>query len=183
MIPEKIISWNRDIRGETSIQSVGDKKSNIAVNDINAIVENAVYLDTVISLPNSKSKMPNTSFMHSFYTIYEELGEKYLLKLYVEEVLSNNEREVFTRAYKLKDITKVANLPNSVHFHKEGLTEGELATTYSISDLFKIVKQHDKNFHPKPVNQTLLNEDGTLKVLYHGTNAEYLKDLRNLSLR
>ncbi len=169
----KIISWSRDIRGETSIQSVGDKKSNIAVNDINAIVENAVYLDTVISLPNSKSKMPNTSFMHSFYTIYEELGEKYLLKLYVEEALSNNEREVFTRAYKLKDITKVANLPNSVLFHKEGLTEGELATTYSISDLFKIVKQYDKDFNPKPVNKAFLNEDGAPKVLYHGTNAEF----------
>ena len=60
---------------------------------------------------------------------------------------------------------------------------GEEISTYSISDLFKIVKQHDKNFHPKPVNQALLNEDGTPKVLYHGTNAEYLKDLRNLSQR
>ena len=43
----------------------------------------------------------------------------------------------------------------------------------SISDLFKIVKQHDKNFHPKPVNKAFLNEDGTPKALYHGTNAEF----------
>lgn len=172
---DKIISWGRDIRSETVNHAVGDKKSIIAVDDIGAVVENAVYLDTVISLPTSKSKMPNTSFMHSFYTIYEESGEKYLLKLYVEEALSNNEKEVFTRAYQLKDIIKVADIPNSVLFQKEGLTDDTSATVYSIADLFKIVKQYDKDFKPKPVNPLLLNEDGTPKVLYHGTNAEFFK--------
>ncbi len=39
--------------------------------------------------------------------------------------------------------------------------------------MFKIVKQYDKDFHPKPVNKAFLNEDGTPKVLYHGTNAEF----------
>ena len=43
----------------------------------------------------------------------------------------------------------------------------------SISDLFKLVKTYDKEFHPKEVNSALLNEDGTPKVVYHGTDAEF----------
>ena len=39
-----------------------------------------------------------------------------------------------------------------------------LATKYSISDLFDFVKTYDKEFKPKSVNPALLNEDGTPKA-------------------
>jgi hypothetical protein len=54
---------------------------------------------------------------------------------------------------------------------------------YRIADLFAIVKAHDKDFEkdskhpvylePNPVNPILLNEDGTPKVFYHGTNSKW----------
>lgn len=44
--------------------------------------------------------MDNTEFMYSFYTINK--GE--LLKLYVEEALSNKEDVIFLRTYELKDV-------------------------------------------------------------------------------
>ena len=69
----------------------------------------------------------------------------------MEEALSNNEREVFTRAYKLKDITKVANLPNSVLFQKEGLTDGEFATIYSISNISPKVNVFAKKINEREV--------------------------------
>ena len=39
----------------------------------------------------------------------------------------------------------------------------------SISDLFALIKQYDKEFSPQPVSEHVLNEDGTPKELYHGT--------------
>lgn len=69
--------------------------------------------------------------------------------------------------HNLKYIEKVADVPADVnveHSHKDGSTMGSSTTVYSISDLFSLVKKYDKNFHPKPVNKLLLNEDGTPKV-------------------
>lgn len=96
--------------------------------------------------------MVNTAFMHSFYTIYDNSTGSYLLKLYVEEALSNNEKTVFTRAYQLKDIQKVADLPNGVSEGNLSLSDDKSATTYSISDLHSLVKMYDKEFSPKLLN-------------------------------
>ncbi len=170
----KVMSWNaHDITSETTNHTARDKISVEAINQLDNIIENAVLLDTVISAPTSKSKMRNTAFMHSFYAIYENSNGQYLLKLYVEEALSNNEKTVFTRAYQLKDIQKVADLPNGVSESKPSLSDDKSATTYSISDLFEFVKQFDKDFKPKPVNEVFLNEDGTPKVFYHGTGEQF----------
>lgn len=112
--------------------------------------------------------------MHSFYTVYKDTqGEYSLLKLFVEEALSNNEKVVFKRAYQLKDIEKIADIPNGVLLNTEGLTDDTSAINISISDLFNLVKQYDADFQPKSVNKDLLNEDGTPKVVYHGTNADF----------
>lgn len=39
----------------------------------------SIYLDTNISEKSSNTKMQNTAFMHSLYTVYESNGQKYLL--------------------------------------------------------------------------------------------------------
>ena len=166
------ISWSSDLRGETRMHAVKDKASVRAVNDIAAVIANAVYLDTVNSEPTGTKKMPGTAFMHSFYTLYQESGSTYLLKLFVEEAISPKNNEIFDRAYQLKDIEKVASVPNGVLSENGGLTSETNATTYSISDLYALVKRYDKDFKPKAVNPALLNEDGTPKVVYHGTNSE-----------
>ena len=60
-----------------------------------------------------------------------------------------------------------------------GLSENNTASTMRISDdnhtvsqLFDLVKASDKNFNPK-LPSTVINEDGTPKVVYHGTDADF----------
>ena len=169
-----VMSWNaHDISRETDYHAAREKISKKAIYSLPSIIENAILLDTYVSDNSSKSKLPNTAFMHSFYTVYKENNKLYLIKLYAEQALSNNEKEIFTRAYQLKDIVKVADLPNGVSGSSDPLSGDKSATVNSISELFDYVKRFDKDFHPKPVNPILLNKDGTPKVFYHGTGAEF----------
>ena len=169
----KILSWNTGtVVRETINHAVKDKVSIVAVNDLKKIIEEAIYFDTFVSSPSSKTKMQNTAFMHSFYSLYKSENGMHLLKLYAEEALSNNEKNVFSRAYQLKDIEKVADIPNGVSEGGASLSDDISATTISISELFNLVKQYDKNFNPNPVNPDLLNSDGTPKNLYHQTSEE-----------
>ena len=116
--------------------------------------------------------------MHSLYSIYEKNGAQYLLKLYVEEALPNKGGEPFARAYELKDIEKVADLPNGVLLESKGLTDGKPTTAYSVSDLYFFVKRYDKDFTAaREVSSALLNEDGTPKIFYHGTRANFTEFL------
>ena len=49
----------------------------------------------------------------------------------------------------------------------------DIGSAYSISDLYKFVKTFDEEFSSTPVaNAFLLNDDGSPRVVYHGTNAE-----------
>lgn len=117
--------------------------------------------------------MPNTAFMHSFYTLFKEGNGLYLLKLYVEEAMSNNRLTVFSRAYQLKDIKKVAEIPNGVLSSDRGLTDEISSTNYNVADLFEFVNVFEENYNPNPVNKELLNDDGTPKFFYHSTNATF----------
>jgi len=57
-------------------------------------------------------------------------------------VLSLNCKEkVFSRAYELKDIQKVADLPDGASDGFPSLSDDKSATDYSVSDLFALVKQ------------------------------------------
>ncbi len=50
----------------------------------------------------------------------------------------------FSRAYQLKDIEKIADLPNGVLSENGGLTDDKSATfNVSISELFDLVKHYD----------------------------------------
>ena len=94
--------------------------------------------------------------------------------MFVEEALANNEKVIFKRSYQLKDIQKIADISNGVLLQGEGLTEDTSATEYSIADLYQLVKTFDKDFSAAPeVNPILLNDDGTPKVFYHGTNENF----------
>ena len=169
---DRDISWGNSLTRETKNHAVKSKIAVSALGDIQSIVENSIYLDTNISEKSSNTKMQNTAFMHSLYTVYESNGQKYLLKLFVEEALPNKGGEPFSRAYELKDIEKVADLSNGVLSQKGGLTEGKSTTINSISDLYTLVKNYDKNFKENPAS-AVVNKDGTPKVVYHYTNGDF----------
>ncbi len=166
------ISWGSSLTRETQNHAVKSKIAVSALGDIQSVVENSIYLDTHISEKSSNTKMQNTAFMHSLYTVYESNGQKYLLKLFVEEALPNKGGEPFSRAYELKDIEKIADLSDGVLSQKGGLTEDKSTTSISISDLYALVKSYDKDFKSQPSSK-VVNTDGTPKVVYHGTNADF----------
>lgn len=50
----------------------------------------------------------------------------------------------------------------------------DTVSTISIADWYEFVKTHDESFTPAPeVSKYVLNEDGTPKVLYHGTHKNF----------
>ena len=117
-------------------------------------------------------------YLEFLYTLYNNGKSVTLLKLYAEEALSNNEKEVFSRAYELKDIEKVADFDNGVLHSTVGLTGSQSTTEVSLSDLYSLVKRFDKDFHAgKPVNPILLNDDGTPKVFYQSMSSTILKSI------
>lgn len=72
--------------------------------------------------------------------------------------------EIFIRAYELKDIEKVVELPNGVHSEIRGLTDGSASTIISVADMVAYVKKYDENLNPKPASE-VVNENGTPIIL------------------
>lgn len=124
-----------------------------------------------MSLPTSNRKLENTSFKHTYYSAVTDGNNIWLVRLFVEEAIPQKGGEPFTRGYELKEIEKIGEIAEGVLLSNESLTQAKSPITLnSISDLFNIVKQFDKNFNPLPVSRELLNEDGTPKVVYHRTD-------------
>lgn len=169
----RYISWGDQIKGETKIKYGTESDVYGFLENIEEIVKNSILLDTNVSVLSSKHKMDNTEFMHSMYSIIEDKdGNECLIKLLVEEAFNDKMTAEFSRAYELQEIKKVATLHTGVHSNNGGLTR-QVTTNYSISELFEFVKQYDKSFTPKPVDQHMVNEDGTPKKFYHGTKEKF----------
>ena len=168
------LSWGDVLKKETIVHQSSGGVASRALGAIENIVENAILLDTYTSSLSSKTKMPGTAFMHSYYTVVNYEGTDYLLKLFAEEAVSLKNGEIFTRAYELKDIKKVAVLPNGVLSKTGGLTDGNTSTTLTIADIAALVKKYDKSYNPKPTSK-VVNEDGTPMVVYHGTDDTFWK--------
>ena len=99
-----------------------------------------------------------------------------LYKITVEEYYQSKKQPSNKRFHNLRYIEKIADVPGGRTFDKNrsgGSTIENSTINYSISDLFKLVKQYDKDFHYKPVEPVLLNRDGTPKVFYHGTSENF----------
>lgn len=86
--------------------------------------------------------------------------------------LNNKGDTVFSRAYQLKDIKKIAALGNGVLEGEPSLSGANTATIDTIADLVSVVKQFDPEYNPKPSSR-VVNEDGSPKVVYHGTNKKF----------
>lgn len=107
--------------------------------------------------------------MHSFYGVFEESGQRYVYKLFVEEYLNND--TIQRRGYEIKDIKIVPTSSSGSNANASFPRPVKVSTIKSVSDLFNFVKQNDKDFNPKSVSK-VVNEDGTPKVVYHGTSSE-----------
>ena len=167
------ISWGDTFKRETITHKPGSGISADIIGNIEALAQNAVLLDTYVSEPTGKSKMPGTAFMHSFYVLANDGTEISLFKLFAEEALSARE-EVFMRAYELKDIVKVTTLTNGVLPGTGGLTNVNIATINSVADLYNLVKTYDKQFTPAPeVDRAMLEDDGKPKRMYRGDPEEF----------
>ncbi len=139
------------------------------LQQVDKIVKDAILLDSFVS---DSDKNPYQSFMHKFYAIANVGGKDYLVKLSVDEL--NSSDNPIRRAYNVNSI-KIAPIAGSQVYEPAFTTDatGESISNISISNLFEIVKKYDDEFKPNPVNPAFLNEDGTPKVFYHGTNARW----------
>ena len=141
------------------------------LSHIDEILEKAILLDTAVSDGKKSNKKGTSEFMHYLYAVVEYQKAPFLAKITVEEYGFDGQK----RAYNAQRI-KMSALSRAQYSQLKAAYRGKNASNadaISIADLHALVKTYDKEFHPKPVNPLLLNEDGTPKVFYHGTNAEF----------
>ncbi len=136
---------------------------------INSIVENAVLLDSH-TISSDKAKSQNSAIMHSLYAVADIGNGKELLKLYVEELNDVNNDGTIKRAYQLQNIES-QQMSDRVQ-EKSLAPSASTADIYTVSQLFNLVKTSDKNFSPREASK-VVNEDGTPKVVYHGTSDDF----------
>lgn len=134
------------------------------------IIDKAILLDS-LTIPKSKAKSINSLLMHSFYAVADIGQGPQLLKLYVEEMNNPNEENPTKRAYKLKNI-EIQQLGAKGSSNSSSPVT-QTAGIKSVADLFAAVKAKDPEFDPNPANDSLLNQDGTPKAVYHGTNSDF----------
>ena len=165
--------WNINVSAvgirDTVSHSGKEKLSVLAMNNIDSIIKNAVLLDSEVSEVRGQ-KGQNTLFMHKLYAL-NNIGDKtYISKLSVEEYGNGN--DTGKRFYNLREI-KI-----SPALGRLGTDNGTASTmrisgdSYTVSQLFNLVKASDKNFLPREASK-VVNEDGTPKVVYHGTDSSF----------
>ena len=139
-------------------------------SEIHQIIENAVLLDTETSQMSSNKKHNETAWMHKLYALVNYNGVPYIAKVTVEEYGAGE--EAHRRFYNLRGI-KIEPVGGAPDAYTSYGTMPNTDSMVSISGLYSLVKQFDKDFHPgKAVNPALLNDDGTPKVMYPGASAE-----------
>ncbi|MBR2743409.1 MAG: ParB N-terminal domain-containing protein [Clostridia bacterium] len=164
------INVSRQVFNETNTHNnTISKKARPYLSYINDIVKKAILLDTY-TIPKEERKSPNSLLMHSFYAVADIGNGSEIVKLYVEEMNDVNQDITAKRAYKLLNIeissSKVEGSQKNVS------PINRTADIKTVADLFNAVKSRDKSFKPNPASK-VVNEDGTPKVVYHGTNENF----------
>lgn len=104
------------------------------------------------------------------YSYTEAMGYPTLLKLKVEELADEKSGQSVRRDYILQSIEEEP-ISESKRLSKAHQSNTG-SSTVSISDLYALVKSYDKDFKSQPSSK-VVNTDGTPKVVYHGTNADF----------
>ena len=137
---------------------------------INDIVSKAVLLDS-FGVDSKKAKSSNSLLMHSLYAVADIGNGPEVLKLFVEEMNNPNSSDTNKRAYQLQNIEKYRAAEKSSQKTASSISSAA-GTIHTVADLFAYVKSQDSHFAPNPPSK-VVNADGTPKVVYHGTNAEF----------
>ena len=106
-----------------------------------------------------------------------------IIKLIVEEMNDPNSEDTKKGAYILRYIKITPTASGRVQNNPSSVTNTANAIN-TVSDLFSLVKQYDKNFKPNPASK-IVNEDGTPKVVYvlvgiRKIGTAVLYDLKNI---
>ena len=170
------IRISREGETNTISHSGGEKLSEYGLAGIIGLVENAYLFDTEIHKHHkNNAKDDRIAFDHKLYALGRSEDKTVgLYRITVEETFQDPKHPNDMRFHNLKYIEKVANdIGSLTHKRSYGAesTSDASTTMYSIADLYGFVKQFDKEFTPAPeVSEYVLNEDGTPKVFYHGSD-------------
>lgn len=156
------ISYGERVRGETRGHSWKNSFIQQAIKSIDEIIEKSILLDSAVSEPSSKNKMPATAFMHSLFAVVSKDGRFHAVKLFVEEAISSRNNEVFKRAYELKEI-KERPFYKDVHLVSEDMAHDSNSRTFTIAQLYEFVKDAFEGTPKKYIPGEQLNADGTPK--------------------
>lgn len=153
---------------DTNSHSGREKISVKMLSEIQTIIENAVLLDTEVSEKNSSKKHSETLFMHKLYAPVDFNGDLYVAKVTVEEYGAGDSSKRFYNLRGIK-IDPAGGTPGAKTSYG---TMPDTRSTYSISDLYSLVKSNGKNYKENPAS-AVVNKDGTPKVVYHYTNGDF----------
>lgn len=153
---------------DTNSHSGREKISVKMLSEIQTIIENAVLLDTEVSEKNSSKKHSETLFMHKLYAPVDFNGDLYVAKVTVEEYGAGDSSKRFYNLRGIK-IDPAGGTPDAKTSYG---TMPDTRSTYSISDLYSLVKSNDKDFKENSAS-AVVNKDGTPKVVYHYTNGDF----------
>ena len=153
---------------DTNSHSGREKISVKMLSEIQTIIENAVLLDTEVSEKNSSKKHSETLFMHKLYAPVDFNGDLYVAKVTVEEYGAGDSSKRFYNLRGIK-IDPAGGTPDAKTSYG---TMPDTRSTYSISDLYSLVKSNDKDFKENSAS-AVVNKNGTPKVVYHYTNGDF----------
>ncbi len=166
--------------GETNtISHAGEERlSEYGLAGIKALVENAVLLDTEVHEHHDNNAVnDNIAFDHKLYALGQNADGIALYKVTIEEYFQDKNHPDKKRFHNLRYIEKVADIPGGRTYGKNrsgGSTDGESTTKYTVADIYEYVKNYDGEFTKgSGVNPAMLEEDGTPKLFYHGTEADF----------
>lgn len=175
--------WNIRIsrEGETNTisHSGADRLSEYGLAGIQNLVKNAVLLNTEVHEHHKNNPINDLiTFDHKLYALGRNTdGEIGLYRITVEEYYQSKKEPANKKFHNLKYIEKIADITGGRTFGKNrsgGSTDGNSAITYTVSDVAYFVKKYDDEYSAPPVvSETVLNENGTPKVVYHGSAEKF----------
>ena len=165
--------WKINISGKIfdenkTHRSVSNRAATPYMQYLNDIVAKAVLLDS----SGGKPKSQNTLLMHSMYAVADIGNGPEVLKLYVEEMNNPGKEETGKRAYNLQNIEKAFIASERVRGEASSPSTNTINAINTVADLFAAVKTFDAEFRPNPPSK-VVNEDGTPRIMYHGTDADW----------
>lgn len=134
---------------------------------LDSIVKNAVLLNTEVIYPE---KSENSLFMHNFYAVVDDNGNKGVIKLFVEEMYNPNKESNDNRTYMLQAIQNQQSGVKGSWLPISPITQ--IAGIKTIADLHSFVKLYDDSFKPSESSK-VVDEGGKPLVVYHQTDADF----------